>query len=537
MKILCTTMDSHDINWTYYDTEERKIYYFLSERECGVKNCSMSVRDIFSYVKQRFNFNMDNPEHITIMWQCRERYSKLFGIDSNIVPRDKTFIKLDHNKYVVDHHYAHVLSALAINDSANQGVAIDGMGDWSRRSMVYRNIKDPLNTEIIEVDKQPSFGKCFRQIGAALNIKKNLTELKDYVHFDNINVGKIMGLQSYGEIDNNFYNTLESSGYLYGDNWKKLKSFLKNEFKGIDIYNPNDNFDKIATTYKWLSENIVKVFDRYIYKDEPVVYAGGCALSTVANEYLINAGYKLTVCPAAGDSGLSLGLLKFADLYFNLNIDFSNLVHTSNSDLVEHKDMSIDNIRFAAKVLAEGKIIAFVNGPGEVGPRALGHRSILMNPAIPNGKDFINDKVKHREWWRPFGGSTINTNVIKNYVKSDLDYYMLRNFEIAPEWKEKLNSIVHIDDSCRLQVLTDKSEPLYKVISEFERLTGIPAVLNTSFNDNGKPIPHYKKHILETYKNLDNLDYLFYDDWIYTKNEDGSLRLLSKEEIIYLLNT
>ena len=104
---------------------------------------------------------------------------------------------------------------------------------------------------------------------------------------------------------------------------------------------------------------------------------------------------------------------------------------------------------------------------------------------------------------------------------------MLRNFELAPEWKEKLNAICHADNSCRLQVLSNPEEPLYKVIEEFRKLTGIPAVLNTSFNDNGKPIPHYRKHILETYKNLDNIDYLFYDNEIYCKTIDGKLQLVN----------
>ena len=100
---------------------------------------------------------------------------------------------------------------------------------------------------------------------------------------------------------------------------------------------------------------------------------------------------------------------------------------------------------------------------------------------------------------------------------------MLRNYRINSKWKEKLNSIIHVDGSCRLQILNNKSEPLYRIIEYFNMLTGIPAVLNTSFNDNGKPIPNYKEFIFQTYKNLDNIDYLIYNNNIYTKDKDNNI--------------
>lgn len=515
MKIL-TYAISHDSGWMYYDTEVRRLYFFSAEREYNTKNATIREIDILKTAKNLFDFDKTKKDNVIIGWEYE--YQHFLDRKKAKIYDNRLFKHVDKNLYTVDHHFAHILSSVALDDNIDVGISIDGKGDHKRRALVVKNIHDLDKIEYEIPEGNPPIGKLFSLFTSYLKINHDGLTATDNVISYQWDVGKAMGLQSYGKLNNELYNELISIEFC-DTNIEIFESIFAKYSININIYDKATNFDIVYTYYQFLVERILELFGKYDFlKNNKIAYAGGVALSTVANKALLDAGYDITVCPAANDMGLAIGLMKFADIYFNLNIDFSVLIYSYFDDQ-QNIQVPLENLKFAAKTLAEGKIIAIAFGCGEVGPRALGHRSILMNPAIKNGKDFINEKVKHREWWRPFGGSTINTEIINNYKSSALDYYMLRNFEIKDEWKEKLNSIVHVDGSSRLQVLTQahETEPLYKIISEFNNLTGIPAVLNTSFNIGGRPIPNYKKHVLETFKVLDNIDYLFYNDKIYYK--------------------
>ena len=527
MKILAYGL-SHDASWVYYDTDTKKLYMFSAEREYNVKHATIRLKDMIFILRDKFGFDpKHNKNHIVIGW-----LPKLPPLsDPYIYPNKTELYKVRGNFIQVDHHYLHVLSSLTINDKADIGIAIDGEGDYNRRGMVIKNLHDINRTTFMEIPNNPIVGRLFKLMGRKFKFNHSKLTSAEALQAENQDVGKIMGLQAYGKINDNLYKEL-SAKEIWMENSKYFENIIERELSKIDLNNRNSNFDSVATIYQFICNNILKIFDQYGNKNELIAYAGGCALSTVANDILIKNGYDIVVCPAANDGGLSLGAMKFADLYFHLNIDFSNITYLYYNDL-EQELLSDDNAKIIANLLNKGEIVALVQGSGEVGPRALGHRSLLMNPSIPNGKDFINEKVKHREWWRPFGGSTISTDIIENYKSSDLDYYMLRNFEIKEEWREKLNSIVHVDNSCRLQILNNKEEPLYKVVNEFNKITGIPVVLNTSYNLGGKPIPNYYKYIMETFRNMDNVNFLFYNNEIYTKNDKFQVVKILPEDIHY----
>ena len=504
MKILCYST-SHDSNFTFYDTEEGKIRYYSIERMTNVKHATCNVIYFIKYVK--FHFGFDIKKDIII----RTLVPEVGDIDCfSPLKEDKLFVEDKPNYFVLDHHYAHVLSSLALNPNCNVGIAVDGVGNFDRSVTIFRNLNNIKETTF-EVPNHFRFGSLFNTLAKAVlkqhqNISFDIRYMEDFI-------GKLMGLQSYGKMNSVLYNTLNSIGI---ENTKELRSFFYKLFNSFNAQISNNNFDDIYTCHQWIVDNLVFLFKQHFSKTDQIAYSGGCALSTVTNTQLLDAGFNLTVCPAANDSGLSLGLLKFADLYFNLGIDFSNIVYTSNMTEKSNK-VSDKLIKFIAEELSNNKIIAYTEGPCEVGPRALGHRSILMNPSITNGKNYINEKVKHREWWRPFGGSCINTDIFENYSFSNLDYYMLRNFKIKEEWRNKLNAICHVDNSTRMQVLYNEEENLYKIIKEFYNITGIPAILNTSFNIAGKPIANYKEHIFEAFKEITNVDYLVYNGEIYIK--------------------
>ena len=156
------------------------------------------------------------------------------------------------------------------------------------------------------------------------------------------------------------------------------------------------------------------------------------------------------------------------------------------SDVAPERRPSELTIKKTAEMLADGKIVGWYQGHIEVGPRALGNRSILMDPSVKGGKDIINDKVKHREMFRPFGASILSDE-LKNYF--DWEYespYMLYVMDVKDKFS--FGSITHFDGTCRPQTVEPEHEDYYQLISEFESLTGIPMVLNTSLNNGGAPI-------------------------------------------------
>ena len=149
-----------------------------------------------------------------------------------------------------------------------------------------------------------------------------------------------------------------------------------------------------------------------------------------------------------------------------------------------------------------GKIIGVVKGNSEHGPRALGNRSIICDPSHPEMKDILNAKVKNREWYRPFAPVCRLEDVSKYFNFSGESRWMSFCPEVRDEWKEKLTSITHVDGTARVQTVTkEQNEWLYDLLTEFEKLTGVGVLLNTSFNVNGKPILSTYKDALHVFKN------------------------------------
>jgi hypothetical protein len=150
-------------------------------------------------------------------------------------------------------------------------------------------------------------------------------------------------------------------------------------------------------------------------KDEQIIYSGGCALNVTWNRKLLDEGYNLSIEPPVYDGGISIGCLRFGHEYLNIPQPIINNFPYVQDDFCPSTNPSQQTIDKVSDLLAQGKIVGWYQGNGELGPRALGNRSILMDPTIKNGKEIINSKVKHREWWRPFGAS----------VKEDksLDYF------------------------------------------------------------------------------------------------------------------
>ena len=145
-----------------------------------------------------------------------------------------------------------------------------------------------------------------------------------------------------------------------------------------------------------------------------------------------------------------------------------------------------------AKLIHQDLILGYISGGYEVGPRALGHRSILCNPLNPKMREILNDKVKHREWYRPFAPMVTEEDAQKYFTNTAPVPYMSVICNTREEYREKLPSITHVDGSARIQTVNPSQNPfIHGVLKEFEKLSGMPIILNTSYNPAGEPILNF----------------------------------------------
>jgi carbamoyltransferase len=235
---------------------------------------------------------------------------------------------------------------------------------------------------------------------------------------------------------------------------------------------------------------------------EDLAMAGGCALNSVANGKLFDeTPFRRTwIQPAAGDEGLAIGaalhtchsVLKQPRRYVMKNAYLGPEFADANIECELKKaglkyqkldrDPLLDSV---AQLIAGGNVVGWFQGRMEWGPRALGNRSIVAHPGLPNMKDVLNARIKHREWFRPFAPSILAERQHEYFEHDHPSPFMLHVYKIRPEKRKELCAVNHVDDTGRLQTVAREENPLYyDLIQSFERKTGIPVVLNTSFNEN-----------------------------------------------------
>jgi carbamoyltransferase len=234
-------------------------------------------------------------------------------------------------------------------------------------------------------------------------------------------------------------------------------------------------------------------------------------------------GKKVFVAPNSNDGGLAVGMLA-AMIKPEEPIDITYAgIPVLDIDLFQHyyqntqwwKD--IFDISKIISDIVDGKIVGIMRGNSEHGPRALGNRSIICSPAISNMKDILNEKVKHREWYRPFAPVVRLEDVSKYFEWEGESRWMSFCPKVKEEWREKLPAITHIDGTARVQTITrEQNEFIYDLLTELDKQTGIGVLINTSFNVNGKPILSSVKEAFEVFEKTE-LDKLIIENYYITK--------------------
>ena len=432
------------------------------------------------------------------------------------------FFNVTSNKIEwLSHHLSHVASScIPSNFSSCNFMSLDGLGGALSGVIGFFNGK---NFEIY--DKffiNESLGAYYSVITETLGFHRHGGE------------GKTMGLASYGKVDENtlpFY--AKRSGAF---NEFKLDAIKYNKWANSSCLPPptDDNIlsppyvDRAATCQHYFEKMIID-HARHLHEktgNKNFAVAGGSFLNCSANGKLLEQDFvdNLFIQPASHDAGVALGAAilthhrymgefpkaDFSTAYWGSSFDDYEVLAT----LQDFPDLTYENINPSETIptlLHEDKVIGYMAGKAEIGPRALCHRSILANPTNKDNLNRVN-KIKGREFWRPLA-PTMTAESLHDIVHiKHASPFMLMAAQVKKEWKDKIPAVVHVDGSCRPQSVNSSQNPIiHKALLNFEKKSGAPVFLNTSFNLDGEPLVDSPKDALKTFLNS-NLNFLIIEN-------------------------
>lgn len=450
------------------------------------------------------------------------------------------------------HHLSHAVAAYySSNFNEAAFLCIDGKGEFSSASVGFINPQNAIIT--YELPYANGLGMLYTLITSFLGFPSFGSEYK------------VMGLAPYGEttftnklrelyveLENGAIRLLKKSSFHPRD-LAKLFSWVS-EVLGIEARLPGDELQEIhtdlAASLQFIFEEVVlkmAVFVKKKFNTDNLLFCGGCAQNCVAAGKLRDNKIFKNVynSPVGGDMGSGLGAA-LAYLHHDnpggkTGLDFNGFylgskpgeltIDSANAYKIEQPENNL--IAYMADELAKGKIIGWVHNGMELGARALGARSIIANPLVANIQSDMNLKIKFRESFRPFAPAILSGDVnnwfdidqpsdymqYTAFLKKELRYDVPGKFNSFKEWLNyprcEIPSVVHVDYSARLQTVSQKEHPeFYDLLKAFKQITGIPILINTSFNVNGQPIVRTANEAWECFINTD-IDLLVINNTIY----------------------
>tara|TARA_Y100000590_G_scaffold228479_1_gene257803 strand:+ start:2903 stop:4606 length:1704 start_codon:yes stop_codon:yes gene_type:complete len=416
-----------------------------------------------------------------------------------------------------EHHVSHAAYSFFTSPFEESAIlTTDGVGEWSTTSI---GSGENNSVKLLQDIRWPhSLGLFYSAFTYFLGFQVNEGEYK------------LMGLSSYGKPkyydlilenlidvkdDGSIHLNMEYFAFTYD---KVMTNQKFSELFGIKRKEENEemkqiHFDIGASAQKVLEDILLKMVE-YLYKkteSKNLCLGGGVALNGVANYRILKESSfeNIHIPPSPGDAGSAIGAAQY--LYFSHHKQNRKLVADTTKRIIENvyvgpsysmdeikKFLDEKNIKYeilddeklvknCAKLISEGNVVGWYQGKMEWGPRALGNRSILADPRRKEMKDILNEKIKHRESFRPFAPSILE-EFVSEYFDMDIPSpYMLM---VSPVKKpNKIPAVTHVDGTGRLQTVSKNSNPLYyKLINEFYNLTEVPVIINTSMNVKGEPI-------------------------------------------------
>ena len=477
-------------------------------------------QDSDANLTKKVQYALGNPAKILNFIRLRQRKEAMRDVRAllaNALEVDAEQLRFREHR--LEHHIAHIASAYYCSPwEKAAGFSCDGSGDFVSTMMARCEGND---IEILDRVFLPhSLGSFYTMVCEFIGYKKYGDD------------GKVMGLAPYGKptycrqlgdvvglrngnfrLDLNYFRPLGSNQgmQVLPDGTVRLARHFSDRMVKL-FGEPREPHAEITQRDMDLAYAMQHKFEEVFFHllnelhqrvpMEDLAMAGGCALNSVANGKLFaRTPFRRTwIQPAAGDEGLAIGaalhtyhsVLKKPRRYVMQN----SYLGPEFCDGRIESDLKKANLRYrrlereplleaVADQVAAGNVVGWFQGRMEWGPRALGNRSIVAHPGRPDMKDILNARIKHREWFRPFAPSILAERQNEYFEHDHPSPFMLHVYKIRPEKRQQLCAVNHVDDTGRLQTVSHDENPLYyDLIQAFLRKTGIPVILNTSFNEN-----------------------------------------------------
>lgn len=473
-----------------------------------------------------------------------KRFAAQAYVDANLVRKERAFFKRWGYKgraVNIGHHVAHAASTFFASGMDQAAVlTLDRGGDFlsttlgrgqGTRLWIERDVRNP-----------DSLGEIYTAVTAHLGFLPNCDE------------GKVMGLAPYGKpkLVDDFKHLLQfTPDGLFKVNlewfeYQRERGFTSDRF--TEKFGPpraakadiTDHHNDIAYAVQDLTEEAGLHLTRSLQSatnQTNLALAGGVALNSVMNARLLNETpfEQLYVQASAGDAGNALGAALYVWHHVLGNprdwemthpflgpeptqAEYEQAVASSGLKFRQVEDPAVD----AAQLLSESKIVGWFEGRAEVGPRALGARSILADPRKAEMKDIVNARVKHREGFRPFAPSVLDEDGAEWFEDYSRNQFMLLVLPVKADKRDQIPAVTHVDGTGRMQSVTADGFPYFhKLISEFKARTGVPVVLNTSFNVMGEPIVNSPGEAINDFRTT-GIDALFIGKYVTEKDAGGN---------------
>ena len=465
------------------------------------------LKEILKYVK--FEYGFDKFDKFIIGYSVPEIPQKYY----DLIPA---------NEYIYDtaHHTAHGSNAF-YQSPHDEAIVISFDGGSNEGYFVIFSGKK--GEELQMLGSFPyDLGSNYHVIGSVCSEIKNYDTLTA--------AGKVLGLQSYGEVKEEwkeplraFFKASPPYYHLLDQRIENLSNNLNLLFSTTNKLSGKDSYDLTRTAQEVFEEIFFECVDSHIKNyNLPIIVAGGCALNIVLNTRIKERyNREVFVAPNSSDCGIAVGLLcKYFKPTNIIDVTYKGVCPLDKYSLmeyVEQRGAEVVSLDYIVNDLIDNRILGVVQDNAEHGPRALGNRSIICSPLSPDMKDILNLKVKHREWFRPFAPIVRLEDVSKYFEWEGESRWMNFCPKVRLEYIDKIPAVVHVDGTARVQTITrEQNEFIYDLLTLFEEKTGIGVLVNTSFNVDGKPILSTYKDAFKVFDQT-QLDRLYLDGYYFTK--------------------
>jgi carbamoyltransferase len=473
---------------------------------------------------------------------------------------DASPLFLSDADHVVDvsHHLAHAYSAFAASPFERGAVmVVDGVGGYradaveaipesdethplARESESYYRFDGERIETVKKVWMGPSRGFLSDEFYAMPGLGALYSRVSTYIFGDWNKCGEVMGLAPYGRPGGDPLARLED-GALSVPDWtpERRHPFLGLSDRTWEESPHRREWEDVAWRVQEDTERVLVARARWLREttgEKDLCLAGGVALNCVANGKLAaESGFeRIFIQPAAGDDGIALGGALYGHLALKQGrrafvmehsflgreydrFDVDEAFRPWSTRMATRRRRAENVFRETARLLADGRVVGWFQGRSEFGPRALGNRSILADPRDPGMKDRINKRVKHRQAFRPFAPAVLAEKAHEYFEGEEESPFMLLVKTVRPEVRDKVPAIVHVDGTARVQTVREQDNPFfYGLLRAFEDRTGVPVLLNTSFNIRGDPIVEAPLDAMECFL-YTHLDALVIHDWVVRK--------------------